>query len=95
MALTQSADRNEAVRASFGGLATQIAPLGAELLGQWGAAVDESSLALLQATSTGLAVLALARGEDFAPFAEHLLRDLLDTAAAATRARAAADTEAG
>jgi AcrR family transcriptional regulator len=83
MALTQSADHNEAVRASFGGLAAGVAPLSAALLREAGAEPDEATLALLQATSTGLAVLALARGDDFVPVAEHLLHAFLDTLVAA------------
>lgn len=77
IALTQSADQNEAVRASFGALGTGIAPLGASLLRAFGAEVSESSLALLQAMSTGLSVLALARGGDFSAVAEHLLHEFL------------------
>jgi len=77
IALTQSADQNDTVRASFGALAAGIAPLGASLLRAFGAEVSESSLALLQATSTGIAVLALARGGDFSAVAEHLLHEFL------------------
>ena len=43
--------------------------------------------ALLQATSTGIAVLALARGGDVTVLAERLLTELLDHLAAATPAR--------
>ncbi len=78
LALTQAADQNEAVRASFDALAAGVAPLSAELLGSAGVAVDPASLALLQATSTGIAVLALARGRDFAPMAEQMLTAFLD-----------------
>jgi len=77
VALTQSADQDEAVRASFAALAAGIAPLGASLLETAGVEVSESSLALLQATSTGIAVLALARGGDVTALAEHLLDELL------------------
>ena len=87
MALTQSADHNEAVRAAFGTLSAGLAPLSASLLRDVGAEVDESSLALLQATSTGIAVLALARGGDVTVLAERLLTELLDHLAAATPAR--------
>jgi hypothetical protein len=58
-------------------LAAGIAPLGASLLETFGVEVSESSLALLQATSTGIAVLALARGGDVTAVAEHLLEELL------------------
>jgi AcrR family transcriptional regulator len=78
LALTQAADQNEAVRGSFRALAAGVAPLSAELLGAVGADADSATLALLQATSTGLAVLALARGDDVTPFAEELLTTFLD-----------------
>jgi AcrR family transcriptional regulator len=78
LALTQAADQNEAVRGSFGALAAGVGPLSAELLGAVGADADPATLALLQATSTGLAVLALAHGEDVTPFAEQMLTTFLD-----------------
>ena len=83
MALTQAADQNEAVRTSFGALAADVAPLSADLLRSAGVEPDPASLALLQATSTGIAVLALARGHDFAPMAEELLTAFLDRLATA------------
>ncbi|MFC5064851.1 TetR/AcrR family transcriptional regulator [Actinomycetospora atypica] len=81
LALTQAADRNEAVREAFGGLAAGVGPVGARMLTAAGADADQAAVALLQATSTGLAVLALARGSDATDLtgvAEHLLRTLLD-----------------
>jgi AcrR family transcriptional regulator len=61
-ALTQSADANPGVRAAFAALGAGIAPLGADLIRSFGAAPDEASLVLLQAASTGVAVMALANG---------------------------------
>ncbi|MCD2195115.1 TetR family transcriptional regulator [Actinomycetospora endophytica] len=78
LALTQAADQHDAVRRSFGSLAAQLAPLSADLLTTAGVDADPAALALLQATSTGIAVLALARGEDFAPLAGQLLGAFLD-----------------
>ncbi|MCD2189377.1 TetR/AcrR family transcriptional regulator [Actinomycetospora soli] len=82
LALTQAADRNEAVREAFGGLAAGVGPIGSRMLADAGAPVDRAAVGLLQATATGIAVLALARGGD-APeavvaLAEHLIRTLLD-----------------
>ena len=77
LALTEAADQNEAVRAAFGALAAGVAPLGAEVLAAAGRDADPVSLALLQATSTGIAVLSLARGRDVA-FAEQLFALFLD-----------------
>jgi AcrR family transcriptional regulator len=83
LALTQAADRNEAVRSAFGGLTSGVGPLSAQLLAAAGADADPATVALLQATSAGIAVLALARGEDGAgtsdvtDLAEHMLRTLL------------------
>lgn len=77
LALTQAADRNEAVRAAFGVLAAGVAPLSADVLATAGRAADPASLALLQATSTGIAVLSLARGQDVA-FAEQLFTTFFD-----------------
>ncbi|PWW24957.1 TetR family transcriptional regulator [Geodermatophilus normandii] len=77
-ALTQSADADPGVRRAFAALGAGIAPLGAELISSFGAEPTEASLALLQATSTGIAVLALATGaEAFRGRAEHVLTQLL------------------
>ncbi len=77
-ALTQSADADPAVRRAFVALGAGIAPLGAGLLESFGAEPTEASLALLQATSTGIAVLALATGgEAFRDRAEQVLTQLL------------------
>lgn len=87
IALAQSADQHEAVRASFDALAGGIAPLGASLLEAFDVEVSDASLALLQATSTGIAVLALARGADDAtPLARHLLAEFLAGQAARSTA---------
>lgn len=87
LALAQSADQYDAVRASFDVLAREIAPLGASLLEAFDVEVDESSIALLQATSTGIAVLALARGADDAmSLARHLLAEFLAGQAARSTA---------
>ncbi|MDD7964058.1 TetR/AcrR family transcriptional regulator [Actinomycetospora lemnae] len=83
LALTQAADQHEAVRASFGALAAGVAPLSADLLRTAGAEADPAALGLLQATSTGLAVLTLARGSEATALAEQLLGTLLDRLAAA------------
>jgi AcrR family transcriptional regulator len=77
LALTQAADRDEAVRASFGVLAAGVGPLGAALLRAAGIEGDPLDVALLQAVSTGVAVLSLARGGAGA-VAEHLLHAFLD-----------------
>ncbi len=77
-ALTQSADADPAVRRAFVALGAGIAPLGAALLESVGAEPTEASLALLQATSTGIAVLALATGgEAFRDRAEQALTQLI------------------
>ncbi len=77
-ALTQSADADPGVRRAFSALGAGIAPLGAALLTSFGAEPTEASLALLQATSTGIAVLALATGgEAFRGRAEQILIQLL------------------
>jgi AcrR family transcriptional regulator len=77
-ALAQSADANPSVRRAFLALGAGIAPLGATLLKSIGAEPTEASLALLQATSTGIAVLALATGgEAFRDRAEQILTQLL------------------
>ncbi|MEJ2860224.1 TetR/AcrR family transcriptional regulator [Actinomycetospora flava] len=78
LALAQAADRNEAVRASFAALAAGVAPIAAGLLAAAGAEADPAALALLQATSTGIAVLALTRGGGDTATAEQLLRAFLD-----------------
>jgi len=77
-ALAQSADADPGVRRAFGSLGAGITPLGAALLESFGAEPTEASLALLQATSTGIAVLALAAGgEAFRDRAEQVLAQLL------------------
>lgn len=77
-ALTQSADADPGVRHAFSALGAGIAPLGAALLTSFGAEPTEASLALVQATSTGIAVLALATGaEAFRGRAEQVLTQLL------------------
>jgi AcrR family transcriptional regulator len=77
-ALAQSADADPGVRRAFSALGAGIAPLGAALLTSFGAEPTEASLALLQATSTGIAVLALATGaEAFRDPAERILIQLL------------------
>jgi hypothetical protein len=77
-ALAQSADANPSVRRAFVALGGGIAPIGAELLTSFGAEPTEASLTLLQATSTGIAVLALATGgEAFHGRAEQVLTQLL------------------
>ena len=78
VALVQAADRHDEVRSSFDALGAGVAPLSAALLESFGIAVDADALMLLQATSTGIAVLSLARGPDFIPLAEHLLGELLE-----------------
>jgi len=83
IALTESADRHEAVRASFETLARRITPLSASLLEAFDVEISQDALALLQAASTGIAVLALGRGaEGFLPLAERLLVELLASLAA-------------
>ncbi len=77
-ALAQSADADPGVRSAFLALGAGIAPLGAALLESVGAEPTEASLALLQATSTGIAVLALATGgEAFRDRAEQALTQLI------------------
>jgi len=77
-ALTQSADADPGVRRAFAALSAGIAPLGAALITSFGAEPTEASLTLLQATSTGIAVLALATGaEAFRSRAEQVLTQLL------------------
>ncbi|GAA4868886.1 TetR/AcrR family transcriptional regulator [Actinomycetospora straminea] len=78
LALTQAADQNAAVREAFGALAAGIGPVGAALLTAAGVRADPAAVALLQATSTGIAVLALARGEDVTGRAEQLLHTFVD-----------------
>lgn len=77
LALTEAADQNEEVRAAFDALAAGVAPLSAEVLATAGSEADPVSLALLQATATGVAVLSLARGRDVA-FAEQLFTTFFD-----------------
>ena len=77
-ALAQSADADPGVRRAFGSLGAGIAPLGAALLESFGAKPTQVALTLLQATSTGIAVLALAAGgEAFHDRAEQILTQLL------------------
>jgi AcrR family transcriptional regulator len=77
-ALTQSADADPGVRHAFRALGAGIAPLGAALLESFGVEPSEASLALLQTTSTGIAVLALATGgESFRDRAEQILAQLI------------------
>jgi AcrR family transcriptional regulator len=77
-ALAQSADADPGVRGAFVSLSAGVAPLGAVLLESFGAEPTEAALALLQATSTGIAVLALAAGgEAFADRAEQVLTQML------------------
>ena len=77
-ALTQSADADPGVRRAFVSLGAGIAPLGAALLESFGAEPTEASLALLQATSTGIAVLALATGgKSFHDRAKQVLTQLI------------------
>ena len=77
-ALAQSADVDPGVRRAFLALSAGVAPLGAALLESFGAEPTEASLALLQATSTGIAVLALASGrEAFGDRAEQVLTQLI------------------
>jgi AcrR family transcriptional regulator len=77
IALAQGADQFAEVRASFDALAEGVVPLSAALLRDFGVAVDASTATLLQATSTGLAVIALARGAEGSDLGERLLRELL------------------
>jgi hypothetical protein len=78
-ALAQSADANPSLRRVFVALGAGIAPLGAALLENFGATPTETSLTLLQATSTGIAVLALATGGGaaFRARAEQVLTQVL------------------
>lgn len=78
VALTQAADSHADIRRSFAALAAGIAPISADLLKAFDVEVTETSLSLLQGTSTGLAVLALATGgPDFPRRAQRLLTELL------------------
>jgi AcrR family transcriptional regulator len=77
-ALAQSADADPGVRSAFLALGAGIAPLGAALVTSFGGEPTEASLTLLQAASTGIAVLALATGgEAFRDRAEQALIQLL------------------
>ncbi|MTD13572.1 TetR family transcriptional regulator [Nakamurella sp. YIM 132087] len=62
LALTQIADTTPELRSHFGALAAGIGPIAADLLSAAGAEVSAEAIALLQTTSTGLAVVALANG---------------------------------
>lgn len=78
LALIQSADRVPAVRAAFDRLREGIAPGSDSLLRAWGAESTPQTHQLLQASCTGIAVLALANGgSDFRTAAEALLIRLL------------------
>jgi AcrR family transcriptional regulator len=78
IALTQSADQEPGVRRSMGELAAGVAPIGASVLQASGAEVSDASVGVLQALSTGIAVLALGRGGDFQETAEYLLNHVLN-----------------
>jgi AcrR family transcriptional regulator len=78
IALTQSADQEPGVRGSMGEPAASVESIPVSLLLACWAEVTEASLGLLQALSTGLAVLTLGRGDEFLPTAEPLLNHLLD-----------------
>lgn len=78
LALTQAADQNDAVRAAFGALTAGVGPIAARFLAAAGVEADPATVALLQATSTGVAVLALARDEDATVLADQLLHALVD-----------------
>jgi AcrR family transcriptional regulator len=78
-ALAQSADVDPGVRRAFLALGAGVGSLGAAFFESFGVEPTESSLALLQATSTGIAVLALATGGDaFRDRAEQVLTQLID-----------------
>jgi AcrR family transcriptional regulator len=78
LALIQSAELDDAVRASMAELGRRIAPLGASLLTAFGVPVTPTALDALQTASTGVAVLALAQGgEAFRPRGEAVLTALL------------------
>lgn len=98
-ALAQSADADPGVRRAFAALGAGIAPPGAALITSFGAEPTEASLALLQATSTGIAVLALATGgESYRDRAEQVLTQLLAGLAEQHRTATAAthrSTDAG
>jgi AcrR family transcriptional regulator len=77
-ALAQSADADPEVRRAFHALGTGVGSLGGAFFESVGVEPTESSLALLQATSTGIAVLALASGgEAFRDRAEQVLTQLI------------------
>jgi AcrR family transcriptional regulator len=78
LALIQSADRVPAVRTAFDALRSGIAPGSDSLLRAWGASSTPETHQLLQAVSTGIAVLALANGGPaFQDRAETLISGLL------------------
>lgn len=78
LALIQSADRHEAVRAAFDQLRAGVGPGSADLIRAWGAEPTSDAQQLLQAASTGLAVLALANnGAEFQSRVEQLVSTLL------------------
>jgi len=68
LALAQIADSESALRPQFRALAEGIAPAATSVLQAAGAEASPDAIALLQTTSTGLAVVALATGQtDRAP----------------------------
>jgi hypothetical protein len=78
LALIQSADRHQAVQAAFDQLRAGVGPGSAELIRAWGAEPTSDAQQLLQAASTGLAVLALANnGAEFQSRVEQLVSTLL------------------
>jgi AcrR family transcriptional regulator len=90
LALTQSAELDDAIRTSMAELGRGIAPLGASLLAASGVPVTPGTLDALQTTSTGIAVLALAQGGvEFRPRAEAVLTTLLTGLATAPPSREA------
>jgi AcrR family transcriptional regulator len=79
LALAQMADSEPALRPQFGSLAELITPAAASALEAAGAEATPESIALLQSTSTGLAVIALATGQTDQTPVITLLTHLLDT----------------
>lgn len=79
LALAQMADSETTLRPQFRALAELITPAATSLLQAAGAEASREAVALLQTTSTGLAIVALATGNtDRAPVIT-LLTHLLDT----------------
>ena len=78
LALAQMADSETTLRPQFRALAELITPAAVSILQAAGAQASPEAIALLQTTSTGLAVVALATGQtDQAPVAD-LLTHLLE-----------------